>query len=56
MDALADRSKSDGKRPGLFIAVMRAFRGVIRWLTGLFTLTEENLLKAGIYLGGEGRD
>ena len=56
MDILADQSKSDRNQPGLFLTLVHALRGVVRWLTGLFTLTEENRLNAGIYMGGEGRD
>lgn len=30
--------------------------GFIGWLTDLLTLTDEDRLRAGIYLGDEGRD
>ncbi len=48
--------KSDGKRSGPFLAVLRTVQGFIRRLIGFFTLTEEERLKAGIYRGGGGRD
>ncbi len=57
MDILADKYESDGtRRPGPFLAGLQTVRGVVRWLIEFFTLTEEDRLKAGIYLGGEGRD
>jgi len=56
MDISADKYESDGIRPGPFLAGLQTVRGIIGWLTGFFTLTEEDRLKAGIYLGGEGRD
>jgi len=56
MDIPVDKSKSGSKRPGPILAVMQAITGMVRWLVGFFTLTEENRLKAGIYVGGEGRD
>jgi hypothetical protein len=56
MDIQADKFKSDTNRLGPFSAVLQTGLGIVRWLIGFFTLTEEDRLKAGIYLGGEGRD
>jgi hypothetical protein len=56
MDISADKYESDGSRPGTFLAGLQTVRGIIRRVVGFFTLTEEDRSKAGIYLGGEGRD
>jgi hypothetical protein len=56
MDISVDKYKSDGNRSGSFLAVLRVVRGLVRRLNGIFILTEEDRSKAGIYLGGEGRD
>jgi hypothetical protein len=56
MDISTDQYKSDGNRAGPFLAVLRTVGSLVRRLTGFFMLTEEDRLKAGIYLGGEGRD
>jgi hypothetical protein len=56
MDIQADKFKSDTNRLGPFSAILHTGLGIIRWLIGFVTLTEEDRLKAGIYLGGEGRD
>jgi hypothetical protein len=36
--------------------MLRTVKSLFGRLIGIFTLTEEERLKAGIYLGGEGRD
>ncbi len=56
MDISADKYESDGNRPGPFLAVLQGVRSIVRWLTWLITLTDDDREKAGIYLGGEGRD
>ena len=57
MDISADKYKSDiDRRPDPFSAVLQAVRGFVRWLAGLFILSDGDQSKAGIYLGGEGRD
>jgi len=56
MDISAGKYKSDGNRPGSFLAVLHTVRSFVRWLIGLVTLTDEEQTKAGIYHGGEGRD
>jgi hypothetical protein len=56
MDISADKYKSDGKRPGPFLAVLQTVRGFPRWLAGLVILTDEDRKKAGIDFGGEGHD
>jgi hypothetical protein len=56
MDISTDKYKSDGNRASSFLAVSQAIRGIVRRLIGFFTLTEEERLKAGISVGGEGRD
>lgn len=56
MDISADRSRSDSYRPGPFSAIWQTLRGLLSRLIGFFLLTKEERSKAGIYLGGEGRD
>jgi hypothetical protein len=56
MDISADKYKSDGNRAGPLLAMSQAIRGIVRRLIGFFTLAEAELLKAGISVGGEGRD
>jgi hypothetical protein len=42
-------------QPAPFSAVLHTVLGIVRWLIEFFTLTEEDRLTAGIYVGGEGR-
>lgn len=56
MDISADKYKLVINQPGHILAVLHTMLGIVRGLLGFFTLTEEERLKAGIYLGGEGRD
>jgi len=56
MDVSADKYKLDGNRLGPFSAVLITLLGIVRWPIRFFKLTEADRLKAGIYVGGEGRD
>lgn len=56
MEILADKYEADLERTEPFPAVLNAVPGIVKWLIGFFTLTEEDRLKVGIYFGGEGRD
>jgi hypothetical protein len=56
MEISDDKYQSEGNKSNPFFAVMRTIQDFVRRLNGIFTLTEEEQLKAGIYLGGEGRD
>jgi hypothetical protein len=56
MEISGDTYQSDGNRSGFFLTVMRTVQGFARRLIRIFTLTEEERSKAGVYLGGEGRD
>jgi hypothetical protein len=56
MDNLVEKYTSNANRSSFFSTVMQNLLGVARRLVGFFMLTEEDRLKAGIYLGGEGRD
>ena len=56
MEISSDKYQSDGNQSNPFFAVMRTIQGLFSKLTGIFTLTEEERSKAGIYLGGEGRE
>jgi hypothetical protein len=56
MDISTDKYESNSNRQSPFSAVLHTLRGILRWLIGFFTTTEEDRLKAGIYFGGEGRN
>jgi len=56
MEISSDKYQSDGNQSNPFFAVLRTIQGLFSRLTGIFTLTEEEQLEAGIYLGGEGRE
>jgi hypothetical protein len=56
MEISSDKNQSDGSRADPFFTLSQTVRGFVKRLIGIFTLTEEERLKAGIYLGGEGRD
>jgi hypothetical protein len=53
MDGLADKSKSEVNRPGLFWAVLQTLGGLIREMIEFFTLTEEERLEAGVFIGNQ---
>jgi hypothetical protein len=56
MDISTDEYRSDGNRSYPFLTVLRSIASLLKRLTGLFVLSEEDQEKAGIFLGGEGRD
>jgi hypothetical protein len=56
MEISGDKYQSEGNHSGFFLTVLRTVQGFARRLTGIFTLTEEERSKAGIFRGGEGRD
>jgi hypothetical protein len=57
MDISTAPYKSMGNQSGPFRFVLyRTMLGIFRRLVGIFTLSEEDRLQAGIYIGGEGRD
>ncbi len=56
MDISTDKYESGDNRTGPFLAILQTIRKIVRRLTWLVTLTDEDREKAGIYLGGEGRD
>ncbi len=56
MEISGDKYQSDGNQSNPFITLLRTVKNLFDRLTGIFTLTEEERLKAGIYLGGEGRE
>jgi hypothetical protein len=53
MDISTDKYKSNTYRLGPFSTILPTGRTIVRWLIRFFTLTEEDLLGAGIYLGGK---
>lgn len=56
MGILADKYNSYVNRSGAFSAVLQAVGGFVRRMVGFFVLTEEDRLKAGIYVSGQKRD
>jgi hypothetical protein len=57
MDTSAEYQPSqEANRPDPLSAIFQTVRAIAKRLTGFFTLSEEERLRAGIYLGGEGRD
>jgi hypothetical protein len=50
MDIPSDKYKSGVNRSGPFSAVLHTVLGIVRWLAGLAIVTDENRIKAGIYL------
>jgi hypothetical protein len=56
MDISADKYNPEGDKSGSLPVLMKTIGNIIQWLTGFFALTEEERSKAGIFLGGEGRE
>lgn len=56
MDISTDQYKPEDSPSGPFSAVSQVINSLFKWLTGFFTLSDEDRSKAGIYRGGEGRD
>jgi len=56
MGILADKYKAYINRSDPFSAVLQTVRGFVRRLVGFFAITEEDRLKAGIYISGQDRD
>jgi hypothetical protein len=56
MEILADKYKLKIKRPESRSEAEYRRRDIVERLIGFITLTEEDRLKAGIYIGSEGRD
>ena len=52
----SDKYISNVNQPGPSSAVLHTVLGIVKWLIGFFTLTEEDRLTAGIHVGGQGRD
>jgi hypothetical protein len=56
MDTPSEQYKTNASRSVRSSIVWQSVLGMIRRLIGFFMLAEEDQLKAGLYLGGEGRD
>jgi hypothetical protein len=56
MDTSAENYESEGKRPGLFLAVSQTVESFDRWLAGLVILSDGDQKKAGILYGSEERE
>jgi len=54
MDASTYKYKPGTDRPGHFSDLFQSLLGMVSRLIGFFTLTEEDRLKAGIYVRGDG--
>jgi hypothetical protein len=56
METLPAQEVPDTNPPNPILALFQKIPGIAKRFTGLFQLSEEDNQKAGIYLGGEGRD
>jgi hypothetical protein len=56
MDNAADNSKNGFALPHVIFAMWRGIQKAASWLAGLFILTEQERIKAGIYTGHAGQD
>lgn len=57
MDILTDQNKSKFNRTAGFLSFVNHKVGmIVRWLVGLFILTDEDRLEAGIYVGAKEPD
>jgi hypothetical protein len=56
MDSTADKSKNNIAPPPVILTIWWGIQKAVGWLAGLFTLTEEERIKAGIYTGHAGQD
>jgi hypothetical protein len=54
VDGLLDSYLSKGAQPVLFSVVLLTVLGIVSWPIKFFKLTEDDRMKAGIYLGREG--
>ena len=56
MDTQSEEYKSNADRSGPFSTILFIVQGIARWLTGIFTITEEERSNAGISVGRERHD
>ncbi len=56
MDIPSEEYKSNANRSGPFSTILYIVQGIARWLTGIFTITEEERSNAGISVGRERHD
>jgi hypothetical protein len=56
MEIPTEEGKLKTNRTGLLPAAKQSILGIVLWLDWLFTLTDEDRLKAGINLDGEGHE
>ena len=56
MATLENKNSTDAHGPVTFVAVLHVLQFMFSWLIKFFNLSDEDRSKAGIYLGGEGRD
>ncbi|MGD0879297.1 MAG: hypothetical protein ABSA01_14295 [Anaerolineales bacterium] len=57
MDISTDNHEfEENHRPDPFLTFERSIQDLIRKLTGIFKVTDEDMSDAGIYHGDEGRD
>lgn len=53
MEIVGDNERSDVNHLGLFSTALYVVLGIVSWLDGILTFTEEDRLKAGISMGSE---
>lgn len=56
MDISNDKYKPDRNRPGYLLAGWQKIRDLFKWLIGIYELTEEERLTAGIHISDEERE
>jgi hypothetical protein len=56
MEILAEKNKSDINSQSPFSTAMHTTPDIVERMIGFLTLTEEDRLRAGIYIGSEGRE
>jgi hypothetical protein len=56
MDSTADKSKNNIAPSHVILTIWWGIQKAVGWLAGLFTLTEEERIMAGIYTGHAGQD
>ena len=56
MGILTGKPSSNDNQTNPYLVIVHKLQGIGRWLNRLFTFSEEDRMKAGIYHGGEGRD
>jgi hypothetical protein len=56
MNNFFHRNGSDTQQPSGFLVIPQIVKDILKWLASLIKPMDEDQEKAGVYLGGEGRD